>query len=154
MNVGRLAANVNPNSPRKQVHGGISNRRSTGEAGKCGITLYESVGWFQLRMKYTAYTMAPASSMPLTRLHSLRRRHLRRPSLPAGKSAAGLILRLKMNPRKQNSNKPDENFESSAPANANPNFTTDARVGFCHMSASVHIVSREKSVIAMSVKTR
>src|SRR5213078_3464661 len=96
----------------------------------------------------------PASSVPFTRLQNLRRRHLRRSILSEGKSAVGRSLRLNMKARKQNNNSPDENFDSNAPANASPNFTTASRVGSRHMSARAHMASNEKSAIAISVSTR
>src|ERR1051326_3332626 len=97
--------------------------------------------------------MVPASRVPFTRLQSLVRLHLRRSRFSGGKSEVGLSLRLRIKPAKQNSNRPAENLESNAPANAKPNFKLFARVASRHISASVHIVNSEKRVMATSVMT-
>jgi hypothetical protein len=78
---------------------------------------------------------------------------MRRSILSRGKNSRGRTRRLKMNAAKQNNNNPAENFESRAPAKANPNFSTAARVGSRHISANAHRVSTEKNVMARSVSS-
>src|SRR5712664_2889075 len=60
---------------------------------------------------------------------------------------------LRANAAKAKSKMPPVNFERSAPAKHRPNSTAFFLLGFCHVSAKRHKVSKENRVTAMSVWT-
>src|SRR4029077_4502098 len=60
---------------------------------------------------------------------------------------------LRANTPKAKNKIPAVNLERSAPAKLRPNNTRFFRLGFCHVSAKRHKVSKENRVTAMSVWT-
>src|SRR5215472_7593349 len=82
------------------------------------------------------------------------RRQRRRSSLSVGTSGRGSRRRLRRNARKLNSSRPEENFDSRAPAKKSPTLVIVRRLGKCHMEAKLQRVRSEKNVTAISVRTR
>src|SRR5208283_4476486 len=152
MKVGRLEAlKAKPTRPRRYSHTGMSSRRRTGEAGKCGMIWNESVGWFQERTIYATYTNNAAQRVPSAILRHARRRQRRTSVFSTGCSVSGLNRILSAKPANVKNNSPDENFESKAPASARPNSTILPCVGERHIFGSCQTVSTQNSVTAMSV---
>src|SRR5579864_2000233 len=131
----------------------MSRRRTNGDFGKCGMRLNESVGWCHENTRYTRYTNSAAQSVPLARLRQARQRQERRSAFSTGCSGNGRNRMLRATARNTKNKSPEENFESNAPANTNPNRATCARLGECHICGNCQTVSTKNSVTTMSVIT-
>src|SRR5271157_2833326 len=96
-----------------------------------------------------------AASRTPFRVHCQRaRRQARSSGLPCGISGSARKRALNANAPKARNNKPEENFESKAPARHSPKRAAFLRVGSCHRSANRHRVSKQNKVTAKSVRTK